>query len=150
MADKTMVLKRTTLTANSTVGELYMPDGSFQCFVLEDVLRKFKVPEKTAIPSGTYEVAVIWSNRMGKPMPRLLEVPFFDGILIHPGNTAVDTFGCLLVGRKKGEDAVLESVLAFEDIFPKIRKMVGEGKLFIEIQGGYPADEWDMMVGQEG
>jgi hypothetical protein len=141
--DQTMVLKRNPPTEKSTIGELYLPDGTFSCFTLEDVTRRQKVHGKTAIPSGTYEVSVTWSNRFKKPMPLLMNVPFYDGVRIHPGNTAEATEGCLLVGRKKGPDEILESVLAFKDLFPKIRKMCVEGKLFIDIQGGYPADTWE-------
>ena len=137
-----MILKRTTLTANSTIGELYMPDGAFQCFTLEDVVRSHKEAGKTAIPAGRYEVAVLWSNRFKKPMPRLLSVPFYEGVLIHCGNVPADTEGCLLVGRKKGVDSISESALAFEALFPAIRKMVGEGHLFIDIQGGVEAKDW--------
>jgi hypothetical protein len=140
--DKTMVLKRTIRTELSTIGELYMPDGSFQCFTLEDVIRTYKIPCKTAIPSGAFEVIINWSNRFNKLMPRVLGVPFYQGVLIHTGNTIEHTEGCILVGKKKDSDKIYESMLAFEDLFPKIRKMCGEGKLFLEIQGGHSASEW--------
>ena len=140
--DKMMVLKRKIFTENTTIGELYMPDGSFQCYTLEDPTRKEKIPGNTAIPSGTFEVAVTWSNKFQKPMPLVMNVPFYDGIRIHPGNGPQNTEGCLLVGRKKDVDYIEDSILAFEDLFPKIRKMCGEGKLFIEIQGGFPKEQW--------
>lgn len=130
------------LTSESTIGELYTPDGAFLCYTLEDVVRNYKTHGETAIPAGTYEIVVGWSNRFDRPMPRLLSVPFFEGILIHPGNDAADTDGCILVGRKKGVDVVWESLLAFEDLYPKIRKMCGEGKVFVEIDGGFTAGDW--------
>ena len=83
-------------------------------------------------------------------MPRLLDVPFFSGILIHSGNTPEHTAGCVLVGRKRGEDSVLESLLAFEDLFPKIKKLTEKGKLFIEISGGYREEFWTSGPPKEG
>lgn len=135
-------LKRTVLTDKSTGGELYLPDGSFSCHVLEDTCRKEKQQNMTAIPSGRFEVVMAWSDRFQRLLPRLLEVPFFRGIYIHNGNYPSHTEGCLLLGRKKGEDAVFESVLALEEVLPKIKKLCEKGKLFIDIEGGFKADEW--------
>ena len=85
-----------------TVGRLYV-DGKLYCNTLEDVVRDLnketKVPGKTAIPAGTYKVIYNWSPKFGRNLPRLLNVPHFDGILIHPGNTADDSAGCILVGK---------------------------------------------------
>lgn len=135
-------LKRTVFTDKSTGGELYGPDGSFWAHCLEDVCRKEKIANMTAIPAGRYEVVIAWSNRNQRLMPRLLSVPLFTGILIHAGNYPEHSSGCLLVGRKKGEDSIYESRLAFEDLFPKIRKLTEKGKLFIDVEGGYPYEEW--------
>lgn len=137
-----ITLKRTTLSLKSTIGELYLPDAVFDCFILEDVCRPYKIPGQTAIPEGTYEIAMLWSNRFKRIMPRLLNVPFYDGILIHPGNDAGDTEGCLLTGKKRDTDYVTESRLAFDALFPKLKHMAEQAKLFIEIQGGYPSNEW--------
>lgn len=85
-----------------TVGRLYV-DGKLYCNTLEDVVRDLdkeaKVPGKTAIPAGTYKVIFNWSPKFERNLPRLLNVPHFDGILIHPGNTADDSAGCILVGK---------------------------------------------------
>lgn len=139
---QTLRLKRTTFTDKSTIGELYMPDGVFQCFTLEDRVRDHKIAGETAIPAGRYQIVVDFSNRFQRLMPLLLNVPFYRGIRIHNGNTPAHTEGCLLVGRKAGEDRINESIPAFDDLFPKIRKMVEAGKLFIEIEGGFKAEDW--------
>ena len=95
-----------------TVGRLYV-DGKLYCNTLEDVVRDLtkeaKVPDKTAIPAGTYKVIFNWSPKFGRNLPRLLNVPHFDGILIHPGNTADDSAGCILVGKNTEVGRLTES-----------------------------------------
>ena len=101
-----------------TIGNLYLnvlTDGgqeSWQkvCDTLEPQWRNLKHGEQkvwreTAIPEGTYAVAVLWSNKFRRWLPKLLCVPDFEGILIHNGNTPRHTEGCILVGDnlKKGE-----------------------------------------------
>lgn len=85
-----------------TMGRLFV-DGKFFCNTLEDTVRDLsnekKVYGKTAIPYGEYKVVYNWSPKFGRNLPRLLNVPAFEGILIHPGNTADDSAGCILVGR---------------------------------------------------
>ena len=58
-----------------------------------------KVYSESAIPYGTYKIIYNWSPKFGRNLPRLLNVPHFEGILIHPGNTAADSAGCILVGK---------------------------------------------------
>lgn len=102
-----------------TVGRLYV-DGKMFCNTLEDKIidvnknGKFdgeeqKVYGKSAIPYGTYKVIYSWSPRFGRELPRLLNVPHFDGILIHPGNTATDSAGCILVGKNTSKGRLSES-----------------------------------------
>ena len=92
-----------------TVGRLYV-DGQLFCNTLEDKVADLnrngmfdgtekKVPGETAIPYGTYRVFYGWSPRFGRNLPRLLNVTAFEGILIHPGNTAEESAGCILVGK---------------------------------------------------
>jgi hypothetical protein len=120
-----LALHRIHRTGDATIGEMYL-DGTFFCYTLEDVVRDLgpngegKVWGQTAIPAGTYAVALTLSPRFGKIMPRLLNVPFFTGILIHKGNSPKDTHGCILVGDVRGEDTILQSTAAYERLFPKL------------------------------
>lgn len=95
-------LKRTFFDTSFTSGVLYVNKTRF-CDTLEDRYRNLSVEQKvyaeTAIPFGTYEVVCQESPKFKRVLPRLLDVPHFDGILIHRGNTAKDTAGCILVGE---------------------------------------------------
>ena len=95
-----------------TVGRLFV-DGKFFCNTLEDTVSDLsnekKVYGKTAIPYGEYKVVYNWSPKFGRNLPRLLNVPAFEGILIHPGNTADDSAGCILVGRNTEVGRLTES-----------------------------------------
>lgn len=105
-------VERRFLKPDYTVGRLYV-DGVFFCDTLEDRVRDLsrekKVAGETAIPAGCYEVVVNWSPRFQRRLPRLLHVPGFEGILIHRGNRAEDTAGCILVGENKVKGAVVQS-----------------------------------------
>ena len=125
-------LVRKTFTPESTIGVLSV-NGKTECFTLEDRVRAAKIAGKTAIPAGIYEVSITFSDRFQRPLPLLLNVPGFSGVRIHPGNTAADTDGCILVGRTEGRNAVLQSRAAFQALFAKLRAASRREKLFIEI-----------------
>jgi hypothetical protein len=131
-------LVRRTLTEQSTIGTLSI-DGAFECFTLEDRVRPFKIPGETAIPPGIYEVTITFSDRFQKPLPLLLNVPNFSGVRIHPGNTAADTEGCILVGTSQSKDAISNSRAAFKALFAKIEAAMKKEKIFIEV-GGLSSD----------
>lgn len=118
-----------------TIGRLYV-DGVFECDTLEDTVRDLnkdgdlndagesKVFGETAIPYGTYKIIINYSNRFKRELPRLLNVPYFDGILIHGGRTlttAVDTHGCLLVGKNTKKGCLTQSRITMDSLFAKLK-----------------------------
>jgi hypothetical protein len=126
----------------ATIGRLFM-DGKFFCYILEDVVREvpgepvesWKVPGQTAIPRGTYRVTYGWSNRFQTFLPRVQDVPGYLGILIHPGNAAKDTEGCLLPGMSydANADTVQRSREAFNNFMEKF-KPATEGGQSVELE----------------
>jgi len=129
-------LIRKTFTDNSTIGELFN-DDVFLCYTLEDMTREpdIKIPGRTSIPYGRYEVAITFSPKYNRKMPILLDVPNFEGIRIHSGNDDGDTEGCILVGLRKGKDMIFESRMAFARVKDLIgAKIAYDEKVFIAIE----------------
>jgi len=116
-----ITIKRLYKTKNSTIGELLV-DGIFECFTLEDAERPIKIKGETAIPKGTYKVIINESNRFKRLLPLLLNVPNFEGVRIHSGNTNHDTEGCILVGQSRNKEYIGQSRKAFEKLFKKMQK----------------------------
>jgi hypothetical protein len=102
-------------------------DGAWECFTLEDEVREGKIPGRTAIPEGEYEVIVNMSQRFRTELPLLLNVPDFTGVRIHPGNTEADTEGCILVGQERTEISILRSKAAFRVLLGKIKTAISTG-----------------------
>lgn len=115
-------------------------DGKRFCETLEDTdrglrdsmsigqIKSFKKPHITAIPTGVYEVNLnTISPKFGSrsfykevckgKVPRILNVKGFDGILIHAGNKAEDTDGCILVGQNKVVGQVINSQATFRELY---------------------------------
>lgn len=124
---------RTDLSDECTIGELSV-DGQFECYTLEDVVRPIKIAGETAIPAGRYAVIINFSQRFGRMLPLFLNVPNFEGVRIHPGNTAANTEGCILVGETKSKNSVGQSRTAFDRLFQKMEAAAGTEKIFIEIE----------------
>ena len=146
-------LKRIARRDTYTIGRLYV-DGEYFCDTCEDVdrglrqdmaqsvIRAIKRKGVTAIPTGRYRVTLdVQSPKFRTKamyqfcngyLPRLINVPGFDGVLIHIGNTAKDTEGCLLVGRNTKVGKVLESRTTFVKLYEKLRK--AEGSIYITIE----------------
>jgi hypothetical protein len=115
-----ITIKRLYKTNTSTIGELFI-DGIFECFTLEDVERPVKIKNETAIPKGTYKVIINQSNRFKRLLPLLLNVPNFEGIRIHSGNSNHDTEGCILVGQTRNKNYIGQSRKAFNKLFKKMQ-----------------------------
>ena len=131
-----LTLKRIALRSEYTIGKLYV-DGEYVADTIEDTVRdldkdgKFangevKIPGKTAIPYGRYEVTMkvrspkysnftkySWAKKYDGYLPRLLNVYQFDGVLMHVGNSALDSEGCIIVGENKVVGKVINSVNTF-------------------------------------
>lgn len=120
-------LIRRTKTDKSTIGDLFI-NGEWYCYTLEDAERPNgeKVYGDTAIPLGTYIVTVDFSPHFNRLLPHVLNVPNFEGIRIHPGNTDKDTEGCILVGSTKEIDFIGNSRETFEPLFAKIQEAVNQ------------------------
>lgn len=121
-------IERVAPRPSYTIGRLYV-DGAYLCDTLEDTVRPrgVKVYARTAIPAGEYRVRMdVRSPRFGsRPkyrkyggrLPRLEGVPGFEGILIHPGNTAEDTAGCILVGENTQVGRLTNSLITFDKLW---------------------------------
>lgn len=125
-----------------TIGKMYI-DGEYACDTLEDKDRGLtsnmsvaqicgvKVHGETAIPTGRYLVDMkTVSPRFGGRaqyqfckgrLPRLCNIPGYQGVLIHIGNTAMDTDGCILVGENKAVGQVLNSTATFKKVYAKLK-----------------------------
>lgn len=125
-------VKRTDFSEQSTIGEMQV-NGQFECYTLEDKVRPVKIAGKTAIPAGRYGVFIDFSQRFQRQLPLLLNVPDFEGVRIHPGNTSENTEGCILVGKTKEENFIGQSRPAFDQLFEKLKTASRTEKIFIEI-----------------
>lgn len=134
---------RFSTSETSTLG-LLLIDGAFECYTLEDGYHEVKIPGKTRIPAGTYNIAFRnygthneqYLNKYGADfhhgMLEVTNVPDFTDILIHIGNSDEDTAGCLLVGdgannNQTKEGFISSSGLAYEHMYPKVASALFAG-----------------------
>ena len=132
-----LLLKRRIFTANTTIGTLSI-EGQRICDTLEDADRKLeeggkKIYGKTAIPRGKYEVKITWSNRFKKYMMEVLEVPQFEGIRIHAGNTHENTDGCPLCGEAIDEYTLINSRVMTNRVYDMVEKALKTEKVWLEV-----------------
>lgn len=140
-----ILLRRIARKETYTIGKLYI-DGKYVCDTLEDKdrglkqtmpleeIKQKKVYSQTAIPEGKYQVVWTYSNKFKKCLPLLLNVPGYEGIRIHSGNTENDTSGCLLLGQNKVVGKVINSVITCNKVLPMIKNACESEKVYITIQ----------------
>lgn len=149
-----ILVKRIAKKPTYTIGKLYV-NGKYVCDTLEDKdrnlnqnmslseIKKLKVYGQTAIPTGTYKVNMnivspsfskkeFYKQFCGGKLPRLMNVPGFDGILIHVGDGsrgAELTQGCILVGQNK----IVGQLINGKETFKKLYNML-KGDIEITIE----------------
>lgn len=138
---KTLTLYREPSRSGATLGRLVAPSagggGIWICDTLEDEVRLapdgsgHKVPGKTAIPAGRYRLRFSYSPKFRRVTLEVMEVPRFSGVRIHAGNTANDTNGCILVGRRAGEARLSHSREHLQVVEQWVKSFGAEGWLEI-------------------
>lgn len=152
-----LLIKRVAKKNEYTIGRLYINGVKFsdtledcdrgltQDMPLDEIKAK-KVYGKTAIPTGTYEIDMntvspkfkdrSWAKPYGGKLPRLLNVPGYEGILIHPLNSAAESLGCIGVGNNSIKGMITDSSRTFMSLMSKYllpAKLRGE-KITITIE----------------
>lgn len=139
-----IILKRVDFRPESTISDVIINGATF-CNVCEDTdrgldskmplaqLEKMKVAGKTAIPYGIYEITISYSPRFKKMLPLLHNVPAYEGVRIHAGNTHKDTQGCLLPGKDTGAGWVSNSRYWFGRLMNLLQDTLKKERVFIEI-----------------
>ena len=131
-------LKRIALKPNYTIGKLFI-NGTYYCDTIEDKVidlnknGKFddglnKVMHQTAIPYGTFKVVVNYSPKFKRELPRLLDVPYFEGILIHNGSDQNSSSGCIIVGENKTVGKVTNSTFYMNNLTARIKDAQNKGE----------------------
>lgn len=146
-----ILIKRIAKLPKYTIGKMYI-NGNYFSDTLEDTDRHLtqhmpleeiqskKIYGKTAIPTGSYSITLdvispkfknrSWAKPWKGKLPRLLNVPGFEGVLIHVGNKPEDTLGCILVGENKVKGQVVNSTSTFN----KLMYILTENKEDINIK----------------
>ncbi len=139
-------VQRFSSKSNSTLGMLFdvTETPKFLCYTLEDEFREVKVSGETRIPSGTYNVTLRtvgglnerYTEKFGadfnKGMLWVRDVPNFEYILIHIGNTDLDSAGCLLVGDSQTQNITKNGFIgsstdAYKRVYPQIADVLVNG-----------------------
>jgi hypothetical protein len=144
--ERNLEVLRYSSGVDSTLGILSEngPDGrEFLAYTLEDEFREEKVSAETRIPEGTYDVKLRttggfhsrYAAKFGdwhKGMLHVQDVPGFEYILIHTGNTDEHTMGCLLVADNSTQNITKDgfigaSVSAYKRIYPSLAQWLLDG-----------------------
>lgn len=150
-------LQREPSQWGATYGKLSV-DDTFHCDMLEDQIRelpqqasespdqwvaRWKISGATAIPAGRYQITLDYSARFKRLMPHIVNVPGFDGIRLHSGQTAAQTEGCLLTGSARQDfgskgahiPGLVSCRIAFDALFEKLKAAFGnEEEIIIEVR----------------
>lgn len=128
-----LIVDRYNSESDYTDGLLFI-DGKFECYTIEDEFREVKVSGETRIPDGTYKIelrtvggfhnkySIKYGSSFHKGMLWVKDVPNFEYILIHTGNTDEHTAGCLIVGSTADNNKgfIGASVSAYKSLYPKV------------------------------
>ena len=144
--ERSLEVLRYSSGADSTLGLLSEvgPEGrEFLAYTLEDEWRENKVSAETRIPEGTYDIKLRttggfhsrYANKFGdwhKGMLHVQDVPGFEYILIHTGNTDEHTMGCLLVADTSQQNITKEgfigaSTSAYKRVYPSLAQWLLDG-----------------------
>lgn len=130
---------RSVFNPKSTMGKMFL-NGEFFAFTCEDTNRdingdvKKKVKNQTAIDPGRYEVVLSFSNHFQKFLPELKNVPCFEGIRIHGGNTSEDSEGCILIGAESDMVSRISNCKSkVASLVSVLKDATKKEKIFIEI-----------------
>ena len=146
--ERNLEVLRYSSGADSTLGILSEngPAGrEFLAYTLEDEFREKKVSAETRIPEGTYDIKLRttggfhsrYASKFGdwhKGMLHVQDVPGFEYILIHTGNTDEHTEGCLLVADSSTQNITKDgfigaSVSAYKRIYPSLAQWLLDGNI---------------------
>ena len=135
MITKEVKIKRIAFKDTYTIGRITV-DGEYISDSIEDKVRVLnsiedKVYGETAIPAGEYDADIYFSKKFGYKVIRLFDVPFFQGILIHKGNTAKDSHGCIIVGKNDKKGWVSNPTIAMNKL---IEALEGADKIIVIVE----------------
>ena len=127
----------------------------FLCYTLEDQAQTTKVYGETRIPAGTYNLTLRaeggfhtrylakFGGDWHKGMILVNDVPDFEYILWHIGNSPIDTKGCLLLGKISQDGYIGKSTDSYKEVYPKIRDAILYGEkvtvTYVDFDGSIPA-----------
>ena len=137
---------RVSSQKDSTSGLLFEVDNgkrTFLCYTIEDEQRDVKVWGETRIPAGTYQLELRteggFHNRyksryaFHKGMIWVKDVPGFEYILWHTGNTDENTAGCLILGNSQESNIVKKDGFvgysrdAYAFVYPRVAAAIESG-----------------------
>lgn len=149
MKTKELLLDRFAKNPTYTIGKLYI-ENVFFCNTLEDTVREMhdldgdgdtkdpgegKVYGQTALAAGRYRILMYDSPHFGRRLPWLQNVPSHDFALMHAGNTAKDTLGCILVGKNTVVGAITQSRATEDALVQLIESFIAKGyEVYITIK----------------